>query len=190
MNEIDIRKKIIQIGLDLVKDRLVQGTWGNISMRIDDEYMIVTPSGLDYSILKPEDLPKVSISDTSVWTGPYKPTTERKVHAAIYRSRPDVWAVIHTHPMNASVFASCRKDVPLFNDELKKILKHEVRVAKYALPGTKSMEGAATDALGDNDACLLANHGAFSCGATIEDAYNVLKTIEDSCEEYLIKNKK
>ncbi|MGI6594415.1 MAG: class II aldolase/adducin family protein [Christensenellales bacterium] len=187
MNEMDIRKKIIETGLNLVKDRLVQGTWGNISMRIDDEYMIVTPSGLDYSILKPEDLPKVSILDTKEWTGPYKPTTERKVHAAIYRSRPDVMAVIHTHPMNASVFASSRKNIPLFNDELKSCLKHDVIVSKYALPGTKKMQKVTTQALGENDACLLANHGAFSCGKTMEDAYNVLATIEKACEEYLTK---
>ncbi|HHX48790.1 MAG TPA: class II aldolase/adducin family protein [Clostridiales bacterium] len=184
MDEMDIRKKIIETGLNLVEDRLVQGTWGNISMRLDDEYMIVTPSGLDYSILKPEDLPKVSISDIKEWTGPYKPTTERKVHAAIYRSRPDVMAVIHTHPINASVFASSRKSIPLFNDELKSCLKHEVKVTKYCLPGSKKMEIETVAALGQNDACLIANHGAFSCGKTMEDAYKVLATIEKSCEEY------
>lgn len=183
--ELELRKTIIEVGHNLVKDKLVQGTWGNISLRLDKDHMLVTPSGIDYSILKPEDLPVVNIH-TLEWEGPYKPTTERKIHASIYANRDDINAVIHTHPITASAFASVRKDIPLFNDALKNALISEVKVAAYGLPGTKKITVGTVEAMGNNYACLLANHGAFSCGTSMDNAYNTLKTIELSAKEYII----
>ena len=82
---------------------LVQGTWGNLSIRLDDKYMLVTPSGLDYTRLTPADMVKVNIS-TLAYEGSLKPTSEKGLHAEVYKQRPDAGAVIHTHSKYCCVF--------------------------------------------------------------------------------------
>ena len=92
-------------GVRMLEENLVQGTWGNISIRLDEKHALVTPSGLDYVVMTPDDLPVVDI-ETLEWTGPRKPTSERKIHAAILRARPEINVVLHSHPTWGATFAS------------------------------------------------------------------------------------
>jgi len=109
--ELRLRQVIKDSGVALLNENLVQGTWGNTAVRLDEDHMLVTPTGLDYIALTPEDMPVVQISDPSVWSDGKKPTSERKIHAAIMQARADINATIHSHPIYCSILASARIEV-------------------------------------------------------------------------------
>lgn len=184
MTEQELRKILKDSGVKLLENNLVQGTWGNSSVRIDEKYMFVTPSGLDYVTLKPEDMAKVEI-ETLEWTGSLKPTSERGIHAGVYRTRSEVGAVIHTHPTYGSIFAAARKGLPCVNEEMKALLGGDVRVADYGLPGTKKLREATIKAMEGRNACFMANHGVLCCGKTMDEAFEVIYMLEKSCREFI-----
>ena len=93
--EKELRQMVKDAGVRMLEENLVQGTWGNISIRLYEKHALVTPSGLDYVVMTPDDLPVVDI-ETLEWTGPRKPTSERKIHAAILRARPEINVVLHS----------------------------------------------------------------------------------------------
>ncbi|HQC54394.1 MAG TPA: class II aldolase/adducin family protein [Clostridia bacterium] len=183
MNE-DIRKTAIETGLTLVKENLVQGTWGNISVRIDEEHMIVTPKGLAYELLTPEDLVVVNVN-TLEYEGKNKPTTEKKIHSSIYATRPEIKAVIHTHSMWCSSLAAARIGIPAINDDIKNIVGGDVRVAKYGLPSTGGLTKNTLEALMDRQACLMAGHGVVACGKSIEEALEVCRIVEKAAKDFI-----
>ncbi|MEG2456491.1 MAG: class II aldolase/adducin family protein, partial [Clostridia bacterium] len=145
-SEIEIRQQIKDAGVKMLEENLVQGTWGNISIRLDNTHMIVTPSGLDYLSLKPEDLPIVDIN-TLEWTGPKKPTSERKIHAAILRDRPEINVILHSHPTQCAIMASAHLDLPVVSDKMKKYVGGEAKCAKYGLAGTKKLTANTIEAM-------------------------------------------
>src|SRR5690554_1565135 len=97
MTEKEIRQIIVAAGKELVEKKLVQGTWGNISVRLDKDTMLVTPSAVDYGRMKEQDLVLMNIH-TMEYKGDRKPSSEKDIHAAILRERPNINAVIHSHP--------------------------------------------------------------------------------------------
>lgn len=171
-------------GVRMLEENLVQGTWGNISIRLDEKHALVTPSGLDYVVMTPDDLPVVDI-ETLEWTGPRKPTSERKIHAAILRARPEINVVLHSHPTWGATFASTHLSLPAFNDKMKKYLLGDVRCAKYGLAGTKKLTKNTVAAMEGRNACFLANHGVFVCGKTLEDAFEACRALEEGCKTYI-----
>ncbi|MBN2650974.1 MAG: class II aldolase/adducin family protein [Spirochaetales bacterium] len=178
------RQTLLDAGIKLVNEGLVARTWGNISCRIDENSFLITPSGRSYDQLTLDDFVLVQIEDLSYPAG-IKPSSEKGVHAEVYKNRPEVTAVIHTHQMNASTCAASRKDVPATDQEFKKILGDVVRCAGYGLPGTKKLKLATSKALGDSNAALMANHGAVCVGKTMDEAFLVAKTLEKKCEEFI-----
>ena len=184
MKEQELREALVEYGKALVASGLVQGTWGNLSVRLDEEYMIATPSGLDYTRLTAEDMVKVNIK-TLKYEGDKKPTSEKGLHAAIYLDRPDVGAVIHTHAKYSSVFAAANKDMPVL-DEYKEIFGDYIKVAKYALPGTKALKKNTAEAVGKNYGAIMANHGMIACGEDLEDAFKKCSKIEENGQKYLL----
>lgn len=185
MTEQEKRELVISTGIRMLDENLVQGTWGNISIRLDETHMLCTPSGLDYRDLKPEDIPVVDIN-TMEWTGGKKPTSEKRLHAAIYLERPNVTAVLHSHPLNCSVIASAKETIPVINDEMRDILGGAIITAEYGIPGTKKMANNTMVALKGRNGALLAHHGAISCGDTMEEAYQALKCLENSAKLYIM----
>lgn len=125
-------------GVRMLEENLVQGTWGNISIRLDEKHALVTPSGLDYVVMTPDDLPVVDI-ETLEWTGPRKPTSERKIHAAILRARPEINVVLHSHPTWGATFASTHLSLPAFNDKMKSIFWATSVVPSTALQEPKNL---------------------------------------------------
>ena len=102
------RRSMAEYGRKLLELGLVQGTWGNISVRLSANYMLVTPSGLDYKMIYGSDMVKVAIKTLTCGDGNV-PTTEKGLHAGIYESRSDIGAIIHTHSRYCSIFAAARK---------------------------------------------------------------------------------
>lgn len=176
--EWELREKLCKYGKKLVETGLVQGTWGNLSIRLDDKYMLVTPSGLDYTRLTPADMVKVNIS-TLAYEGSLKPTSEKGLHAEVYKQRPDAGAVIHTHSKYCCVFAAAEKPLRINDPEMQKIFGTQVELAEYALPGTKKLMANTVKALGQNFGCIMSHHGMAACGADIETAFDNCVKLEE-----------
>ncbi len=184
MDAYEAKKLIVESGLKLVKEGLVSRTWGNISCRIDDNFFAITPSGRTYEEVTPEDVVIVNIHDLK-HDGNIKPSSEKGMHAEAYKLRPDVTAVIHTHQMNASTVAAARCGIPDIKSPEAEIVGPDIRVAAYALPGTKKLKMAAAGALEGRNAALLANHGAVCIGKDMDDAFLVAKTLEVVCRSFI-----
>ncbi len=178
------RQMVKDAGIKLAKERLVQGTWGNISVRLDKENMLVTPSGLDYERMSLDDLVEVNIK-TLEYNSNVKPTSEKKMHALILLNRPDINAVIHSHPQNSSAFAAARQDLPILSLQARSVLGDKVKVSGYGLPGTKRLTLNTLDALGSGNACIMANHGAIVCASNLDKAFEIMKLLEQCAKEYL-----
>ena len=184
MTEAEIRQAVKDAGVKLLESNLVQGTWGNISIRIDDKKMVVTPSGMDYIRMRPEDTVVVDI-ETLEYTSEVKPTSEKKIHAAIYRDRPEIGAVIHSHPLWSSAVAAARIEMPVTDERHRRLIGDSVRPGAYGLPGTKKLTEGAVEAMKERNACFLANHGIIACAPTIDEAFEVCKAMEECSKNYI-----
>lgn len=186
MTEQEVRQLVKDSGVRLIENKLVQGTWGNISIRLDDTHMVVTPSGLDYIRLKPSDMVVVNI-ETMEYDSPIKPTSEKKLHAAILRERKDINAVIHSHPSYCCSVAASRVEMPVMSEEMQRLIGGSAKVAAYGLPGTKKLTEATMLGLKDRNACFMANHGMMACGKDIDEAFLVCKVLEESSRLFIEK---
>jgi len=182
--ESDAKSVVCEAGKRLLRENLVSGTWGNLSLRMDDENMIITPSGKPYELLSSEDMVRVNYRTLS-WEGESKPSSELKLHAAIYLDRKDANAVIHTHQPNASTVAAARREVPPILDDMAQIIGPSVRVAAYALPNTKKIVRKTLRALSGRNAALMANHGAVCIGRDMEEAFVVCQVLEKACRAFI-----
>ena len=106
------KEEVIRAGRELLESGLIARTWGNISARISDSRFVITPSGLSYDSLTPDDIVEVDIEDCA-WEGDVKPSSEKGVHAAAYRQRPDVHFVLHTHQDYATALSVLGRDYVL-----------------------------------------------------------------------------
>ena len=182
--ESEAKYVVCEAGKRLLRENLVSGTWGNLSLRMDDENMVITPSGKPYELLSSEDMVRVNYHTLS-WEGESKPSSELKLHAAIYLDRKDVNAVIHTHQPNASTVAAARREVPPILDDMAQIIGPSVRVAAYALPNTKKIVRKTLRALSGRNAALMANHGAVCIGRDMEEAFLVCQVLEKACRAFI-----
>lgn len=182
--EHEYRENLVVYGKKLLETGLVQGTYGNLSVRRDERSMLVTPSGLDYAGLQPKDMVKVNL-ETLVWEGSLRPTSEKGLHGKIYRVRRDVGAVIHTHSKYCAIFAAARKDVPIEDVKVQEIFGKTVKLAAYALPGTEELWTHTLEALGENNGCIMANHGMLCVGKTLKDAFENCCMLEEYCGRYI-----
>lgn len=179
-----LRRQIIKGGMRLLKEGLVARTWGNISIRVDDTFMLITPSGRPYEELTEHDIVLVNYH-TSRYEGTVKPSSEKALHCEIYRTRKEVHAVIHTHQMNASTVAAARREVPPILDDMTQIIGPTVRVAEYALPSTRKITKKTVKALKGRNAALMANHGAVCVGRDMEEAFVVCQVLEKACKSFI-----
>ena len=178
------KEQVIEGGKRLLAEGLVARTWGNISIRIDDTYMLITPSGRPYEELTTDDIVLVNYH-TSKYEGPIKPSSEKELHCEIYRTRKKINAVIHTHQMNASTVAAARREVPPILDDQAQIIGPNVRVADYALPSTKKITRVTVKALKGRNAALMANHGAVCVGRDLDEAFVVCQVLEKACKAFI-----
>ncbi|MGW6582050.1 class II aldolase/adducin family protein [Streptomyces globisporus] len=162
-------------------DGLVVGTSGNVSARVGD-LVLVTPSGVPYDRLGPEDAVGVDLDGRQV-LGELGPTSELPLHLAVYRST-DAAAVVHTHAVHATAVSTLVAEVPLVHYAAA-ILGGPVRTAAYARYGTPELADAMLEALRDRTGCLLANHGTVTYGDTLDQAYDRTAQLEWLCHLWL-----
>jgi L-fuculose-phosphate aldolase len=149
------------------------------------ERYLITPTGLPYTQMTVADLVAVD-GDLETVDGGGVPSTESMLHLAIYRARPDVGAVIHTHSVHATALAVAGRPLPPVVDEMVVYLGGQVEVADYGFPGSEELAAAAVRALGDRRAALLRNHGLCCVGATPEEALRVCDLTERLAKIFLI----
>jgi L-fuculose-phosphate aldolase len=177
LTEAQARRSLVEHGRRLLDEGLVARTWGNLSVRLDEATVLVTPSGIAYPELTEAMMVPMALA-TGAWTGPLKPTGEHGVHLETYRRRPDVRAIVHTHQMAASICAAARVAVPTpFG---------QVPCAGYALPGTKRITRATVDALADGPAVLMANHGVLAVAATLDEAFGLAEQLERASAAHVV----
>ena len=178
------REEVVAAAKSFSSAGLTVATWGNISLRVGGS-VYITPSGMDYATLLPEDITEVSLSDGRVLSGERRPSTETALHLAVYAARPEVRAIVHTHAAESTAFAVTGRTVPLITDEAAQVLRGAVRTAEYALPGTRELAENCVAALGaDSMACLLRSHGAVCLGERLKAALVCARVLEQTCEIY------
>ncbi|MCX7912610.1 MAG: class II aldolase/adducin family protein [Dehalococcoidales bacterium] len=168
---------------------LVWGTAGNVSQRLRTDtgqhLMAITPSARDYDLLRPEDVPVLDL-EGNVIEGTLKPSVETPLHAAIYRKRTDVNAVIHTHSVFATALAVADLEIPIILEEQRVYLGGEIGLAAHAPSGSRDLAESTVTALGSRNAVLLANHGAVGVGKTMNEALAACELLERLAQIYLL----
>ncbi|MEV6649529.1 class II aldolase/adducin family protein [Streptomyces sp. NPDC051219] len=160
---------------------LVVGTSGNVSVRVGD-LVLVTPSGVPYDRLGPDDTVAVDLAGKQV-AGGLVPTSELPLHLAVYRNTP-ARAVVHTHAVHATAVSTLLPELPPVH-YMTAALGGPVRVAPYALYGTPELAAYMLDALHGRTACLLQNHGTVAHGDTLDQAYDRTAQLEWMCRLWL-----
>lgn len=176
---------LIDAGKTMLEKKLTVETWGNLSIRDRTTGLVyLTPSAMPYHAIRREDVAVCTPNGVQVG-GLRKPTIEKDLHLGLYRLRPEVGAIIHTHPVHSQVFAVLRRSIPPIMDEAAQVIGGEVKVADYALPGSRELADNVCRAMeGRVRACLMANHGAVCVGETMEQAFKVCAVLEMTAEIY------
>jgi L-fuculose-phosphate aldolase len=162
-------------------DGLLTGTSGNLSVRLLDKRMAITPAAMPYDEIEGDDI--VVVGDAGIAAmADRRPSSEYRLHLAIYAVRRDVGAIVHTHSPFATVFAVAREPIPAVHYVIAPLLAEKgdrIRVAPYATFGTQELAETACAALGDDNAILLASHGAVAIAADLPTAIDRARTIEE-----------
>ncbi len=184
MTENDVRRKIIDLCLQMNATGLNQGTSGNISARYDGA-MLITPSGVPYENLLPEDIAKMPLdTEGGEWEGPCKPSSEWHFHKSILRAKPELNSVIHTHSMFATIVSIAREDIPACHYMIAAFGGNSVVCADYATFGTPELSANILDAMHERTACLLANHGMIAAGKDLDIAMWAAVELETLAKQY------
>ena len=164
----DERERVVAGGQQMLQRGFTEGTSGNVSMRVADGALI-TPSTVPYMEITPPDVVLMDL-EGNVLEGERVASVEHKVHLECYKRRPNVGAVIHSHPIVSSVFAAARVNLPAFLDEFGVFIGEEVRVAEWGLSGSQEIANQVADALGEHNAAFIASHGLVAVGRDLDHA--------------------
>ncbi len=179
MTEIQARKAICEIGDKMYMKGFVAANDGNISVKISDDIIIVTPTGVSKGGMTPNSLVKMKLDGTVI--GNNKPSSEVKMHIRVYELNKAVKSVVHAHPPASTAFAIARipLDRPIMSESV--MLLGVVPVAEYALPGTTEVPDSIEPYVNSYNAVLLANHGLLTWGENITQAMHRMESAEQYC---------
>lgn len=161
----------------LYQRNLVTACDGNISSKVSKDHILLTPSGMNKGLLLPEDIIVLDLSGNTV-EGNGRASKEYPMHQLIYQMRPDVKAVVHTHPVFATAFALAGKNIPDNYLIETTMMLPDIALAEYAPPGTQALAEAIRSHVPVSNAVLLKNHGALTYGKDLTDAYNKMEVLE------------
>jgi L-fuculose-phosphate aldolase len=180
-----LREEVAEVARRMISSGLVTGTSGNVSARTPEGDVLITPSGLDYALLEPEDVVLVNLKG-QVLECSLEPSSETPMHTGIYHSRPQVDAVVHTHARYATTLSCLGWEIPPVHYMLTALSSDgRVPLAPYATYGTEELAGYASEALGEShNTCLLRNHGTIAVGESPEEAFSRTVILEEMAEIY------
>lgn len=186
MNDINILKKeLIDVCKLMYSKNLISATDGNLSIKIDDERILATPSRVNKGLLT-EDMLVVTDFEGRVIEGNYRSTSEMKLHTKVYREREDMRAVIHSHPPYSTAFALAGE--PIAEDYLIEtlVILGNISLAPYATPSTDEVPQSMDGLIQTSDIILLQNHGVVVCGEDIIDALNKIEALENVAKTIIL----
>lgn len=176
-SERQYRLAIVQFGRQLHDNGFVAATDGNLSVRLDEHRLLVTPTCMSKGMMRPADMVIVDM-DGNRLAGKRRVSSEIGMHLLIYRLRPDVRGVVHAHPPTATGFAASGFDLnrPLVCEVVVGL--GSIPLARYGTPGTPELADALEPLIPHHDAILMANHGVVTFGSSLENAYMKMETVE------------
>ncbi|MBR2257922.1 MAG: class II aldolase/adducin family protein [Blautia sp.] len=185
----ELKSAVIQIGRQAQRDGLCKHKSGNFSARdAETGYFVITPSAVDREVLTPEDMIVMDVDCHVIeYRKGLRPSSESLMHAAVYRSRPELRGIVHTHSKYATVFATLGRAIPPMVNEMMALNNKDfyIRVAEYGRAGTRQLADNVAAALKDADCALMYAHGAIAVDAqNIEGAYLKACYIEEMAEVY------
>ena len=176
------REAVCRVGKLLYDRGYVAANDGNISVKVADNRLLITPSGVSKGRMTPEML-LVTDLDGTVIEGDRHPSSEGKMHLEVYRGRPDVNAVVHAHPPVSTAFAVCRRGLETpYLSELVAGLGQVPCTPSFAMLSTEEVPESVRPYLADHNALLLANHGALAWGGDLWEAFDRLETVEHTAK--------
>jgi L-fuculose-phosphate aldolase len=159
-----------------------QGTSGNISLR-EGNGMLITPTSMPYEAMTPEDVVEMRLDGQVVGNG--RPSTEWRFHRSILAARPEVHAIVHTHPTYSTTLAIMGRGIPPIHYMVAAAGGDSIRCAPYATFGTEELSANAVEALKDRKACLLAHHGMIALGPDLAGAMWLAVEVETLARQYV-----
>lgn len=184
---LEIKNQICEVGHKLWQLGFVAANDGNISVKLDDNTFLATPTGTSKIILTPEMIILVDANGTVLdGNTKYKPSSELKMHLRCYKERPDVNAVVHAHPPTATGFAIARIPLDMYTMPEAIIFLGSVPIAEYGTPSTEEIPDAVAKYLPLHDTVLLENHGALTVGVDLTTAYYRMETLEHFAKVSLV----
>ena len=176
------REAVCRVGKLLYDRGYVAANDGNISVRVGEGRLLITPSGVSKGRMTP-DMLLVTDLDGTVIEGNRHPSSEGKMHLEVYRGRPDVNAVVHAHPPVSTAFAVCRRGLETpYLSELVAGLGQVPCTPSFAMLSTEEVPHSVRPYLADHNALLLANHGALAWGGDLWEAFDRLETVEHTAK--------
>jgi L-fuculose-phosphate aldolase len=179
-----LRADVISGCRALISLGLTYGTSGNVSVRRDASSLFVSPSGMPYDVLEPDDVPLVTLDGR--WFGRRRPSSEWRFHRDIMAARPQVSAIVHAHSRHATALACTGRGIPAFHYMVAVAGGADIRCAPYHAFGTQELSDAALAALEDRKACLLAHHGIIAVGSDLAAALKLAGEVESLAAQYCI----
>ena len=176
-----VHDEVLAAAKDMLRLGLTAGTSGNVSGRVDDAHVVITPSSVPYEDMTLADLCVLDMKGELV-EGTRSPSSEKLVHLASYLRYPEVGSVIHAHPLYASMFAVAREPIPSVIDEFAVYVGGDVPCAEYAMTGTPELGEYAADCLGDRGSALLASHGTVTVSSSPAQALHQLGVVERAAQ--------
>jgi L-ribulose-5-phosphate 4-epimerase len=175
----ELREQVWRLHLELPRNGLVRWTGGNVSARDPETgYVVIKPSGVHYESLRPEHLVTVSLDGQRI-EGDLKASSDTASHLYIYRHRPDVCGVVHTHSPYATAFAALGRPIPVYLTAIADEFGGPIPCGGFALIGGEEIGQVVVESIGDSPAVLLKNHGVFTVGPTAEAAVKTAVMVED-----------
>jgi L-ribulose-5-phosphate 4-epimerase len=183
----EARKALLKCALRLYQKGLVQLNSGNVSVRVSDEHLVITPTGISYDDMSEEDLVIIDFNGGRV-EGKHKPSSETPMHTTVYKNIDEVKAIAHTHSPFALAFATVGRSIPVISTEGLAV-RGPIPVADYACPGTEAQGRAAIKAMKGPPyvmGTLLKNHGVLVTGASLSHAYSMACRIEMAAKVFFL----
>jgi len=181
--ELALRREMVATCRQMNATGINQGTAGNLSVRLDDEHFLITPSSLAYEKMQPDDIMKMGFD--GAFEGKHRPSSEWRFHRDILRARQDINVVLHCHSVYATTLAVHHKPIPSFHYMTGVAGGTTIRCARYATFGTQALSDAAIEALDGRLACLLGQHGQISLGTTFSAALWLANEVETLSRMYI-----
>ena len=185
MKYTDHRELIAEFGRRMYQNGYVPGTDGNLSCRVAENTILITPTGVEKGYLRPEELILIDFEGTLI-SGDNRPSSEMLMHLFVYKNRSDIAAVCHAHPPYATAFSIVGKKLP--ENILPEVILSigDIPLTDYAPPGTDAVPESLKEYIRDHCAFILRNHGVLTIGRNLQESFNRMETVEHYAKIFYI----